>query len=171
MDKEIEAMSELVAALEKLSPDARERVLRWAFQRYALVVTKPQAGGSHAVEEPGLRTETPHEFTAFHEVFDAANPQTGPDKALVAGYWFQVAQSEKDLDSFQLNKILKNHGHPSSNITRDLDQLIGRTPLLVIQIRKGGTSRQARKKYRLTSEGMRAVEGMIGKGTVAQSGD
>jgi DNA-binding PadR family transcriptional regulator len=36
-------------------------------------------------------------------------------------------------------------------------------PALVVQLRKEGTTRQARKKFKVTSEGKRAVARMLAK--------
>jgi hypothetical protein len=77
---------------------------------------------------------------------------------LVAGYWFQVVEKSEDLDGMELNRALKNLGHPSSNITRDLDALIRRSPRMVMQVSKGPAGR---KRYKLTREGERAVSRMI----------
>jgi DNA-binding PadR family transcriptional regulator len=66
-----------------------------------------------------------------------------------------------ELEGFTLNKELKNLGHGVSNITSALDTLMSRKPALVIQTKKSGTSKQARKKYKLTLEGLRAVERMV----------
>jgi hypothetical protein len=163
MDPEVKAMGDIVAALQGLDDDGVARVLRWALQRYK--VSAKSSGGKGPAsgddsEKDGEEIEKP-EFQSFHELFDAANPATAPDKALVAGYWFQVLKGQEDLDSQQLNKELKNLGHPSTNITRDLDGLISRSPRQVIQVRKEGKTKQARKRYKLTREGIKAVEKML----------
>jgi hypothetical protein len=84
------------------------------------------------------------------------------EKVLVVAYWFQVIQGQDDWDSFAINTELKHLGHPSTNITRDLDSLMNRAPRLVLQVRKDGTTKQARKRYKLTREGVRAVEKLLG---------
>lgn len=90
--------------------------------------------------------------------------ESTPLKPLVVGYWFQVLQGEQDLDGFQINKELKHLGHGVSNITTALSSLIDRKPQLVIQTRKSGNSKQARKRYRLTDAGIKAVERMLAGG-------
>ena len=158
MDPEIQAMGDIARALETLDQDATRRVLKWALERFQVrAVSGPGIVGGSAGSD-ALPTRS---FTDFPEIFDAANPQTGLDKVLVGAYWFQVVQGQEDWDSQSLNTSLKQLGHPSSNITRDLDALIKRTPRLVLQVRKEGTSRQARKRYKLTREGIRAVEAML----------
>jgi hypothetical protein len=179
VDPEIQAMSTIADALSTLDQQAITRVLKWASERYAVelaVRAHTESDKRHAEQSGGSAQPTPPDptsFTApssapapatfndFHELFDAANPSTSMDKALVAGYWFQVSKTQDDLDGFQLNKELKNLGHPSSNITRDLDHLINKTPRLAMQVRKDGSTKQARKKYKLTREGIKAVERML----------
>jgi hypothetical protein len=101
------------------------------------------------------------QFEGLAELFAAANPKTEPDKALVTGYWFQVVRNEADLTGQSLNEELKHLGHGVLNITKALTSLMKRKPQLVIQIRKSGTSKQARKKYKLTDSGRREVERML----------
>ena len=155
-DPELNAMSQIAVALSGLDSEAVQRILRWAVERYQI---KGIAMPGPAQQAPEL-TER-REFEDFASLYDAANPQTGPERALVAGYWFQVIQNQADFDGYSLNRELKHLGDQSRNITRDLDLLIGRTPRLVIQVRKAGNSKQARKRYKLTTEGIRAVERML----------
>ena len=85
------------------------------------------------------------------------------DKILVAAYWFQVVKEEPDFDSLSLNSELKQLGHPSANITRDMVSLVNRTPKLVIQTRKEGNTQQARKRFRLTRKGVKVVDALLAK--------
>ena len=160
MDPEIQAMSDIAKALEGLDQEAARRVLKWAIERFQLRAMG-MAGPGGGTGTTGASPLPSRAFTDFPELFDAANPQTGLDKVLVAAYWFQVSQGQEDWDSQTVNTTLKQLGHPSSNITRDLDALIKRTPRLVLQVRKEGTSKQARKRYKLTREGIRAAEAML----------
>jgi hypothetical protein len=157
VDTEIEAMGAIAKALEGLEQDAARRVLKWALDRFQVQAL----GGGPAVGAAGAAPLPTRTFTDFPEFFDAANPQTGLDKVLAGAYWFEAVQSQADWDSQSLNTMLKQLGHPSSNITRDLESLIKRTPRLVLQVRKEGTTKQARKRYKLTREGIRAVEAML----------
>ena len=164
IDAEISAMAAIVQALTPLEEEARERILCWANQRFKdttahAVVSRAPGREPCADEKAGESMR----YEQIHDVFDAANPTTGPDRVLVAGYWFQVYEHHDDLEGMTLNRALKDLGHVSANITRDLDSLINRTPHLVQQIKKEGSTRQARKKYRLTREGIRAVEKMLNR--------
>jgi hypothetical protein len=148
-------MAEISAILARLSSEVTSRVLRWAVSRYQTI-------GREGV--PFIATRgSPGHFEDFPSLFAAAMPQTEADKALVAGYWFQVVQAQSDLDALQINAELRNLGHGLSNVTRAFDQLMSGRPQLAIQTRKGGSSKQARKKYRLTAEGVRAIDGMLNR--------
>jgi hypothetical protein len=165
MDAEIQAMGVISEALAPLDQDAVRRVLKWALERYQPRQGMPSTS-VHVDTSPlvGVPTATPSRtFLGVHELFDAANPESGLDRVLVAAYWFQVLQGQPDWDSQKVNTELKHLGHPSSNITRDLDALMMKTPKQVIQVRKQGNTQQARKLYCLTREGTRAVEAMLSR--------
>jgi hypothetical protein len=167
-DPEINAMSKIGAALTELKePEAVTRVLRWAVEKYKPKTTLPPSRALNApsrdIGDVTDALSTPREFQDFPALFNAASPATEPERALVAGYWFQVVMGKEELHGQQLNDELKNMGHGVGNVTDALSSLIERRPALVIQTRKSGTSRQARKKYRLTTEGIRAVEQMLGQ--------
>jgi hypothetical protein len=100
-------------------------------------------------------------FSALGELFDAARPQTNGQRALVAGYWLQVCGGANDLSSQAINTELKHLGYGILNITEALEDLKATKPAHAIQLRKSGTSRQARKTYKITEAGIRAVETMI----------
>lgn len=104
----------------------------------------------------------PGEYEDVASLYTDASPRTEPERALVVGYWFQVHQGMKDFDSQRVNAELKNMGHGVGNITEAFSRLIERKPQYVIQTRKSGTARQARKLYRVTNEGIKRVQAMIG---------
>jgi len=59
---------------------------------------------------------------------------------------------------------LKNLGHPIANITSAFNNLKARKPATVMQLKKAGTTKQARKTYKLTLAGKSAVEAMVHQG-------
>lgn len=171
-DPEIEAMSKILIALEGLGSPAQVRVIKWINDKLnlpPLVGVAPvegervlgaskRLGGTAVQSDPGL-------FRDFADLFDAANPSTDVEKALVAGYWVQFGQGNPDFASQSINDELKRLGHPVSNITRALSGLIDVRPALVQQLRKDGGTKQARKTYRLTNAGQRKVDQMSSGGT------
>jgi hypothetical protein len=162
-DPEVEAMGTVAGALDPLEPEAAGRVLRWAAERYDVTLAPAQkqkqvkGGGDHSGDE------TPDDFEELSDLFSAAAPTNDEDRALVVGYWLQELQEEKlpNFGSQPVNTELKNLGHGVENITRVFDNLIATSPQQVIQTKKSGTSKQARKSYKLTKAGKDRVKALI----------
>jgi hypothetical protein len=170
-DLEIKAMGHIASSLESLDDDAKMRVIEWAAKRYGvkLAQTKGRTGsglrgesGSDGNGENGIDSD--REFAVFADLFDAATPKTEPERALVGGYWFQEVEGQQDFAGQQVNDALKNAGHGIGNITVALGSLQSKKPALVRQVSKAGRSRQARKKYKLTTAGVSAVHLMMSGG-------
>lgn len=164
---EVKAMGNLAEAIAGLDPDATARVLRWAVDRYGVAVsgasrTKPPAAGAE-VPGNGNGGVNTGQFAELADLYAASAPEMDTDKALVAGYWFQFCEGKADFGSQEINTALKNLGHPIKNITSAFDNLKARKPAPVMQLKKSGTSKQARKTYKLTVAGKSAVEMMIGQ--------
>ena len=103
---------------------------------------------------------TAGEHQTFAELFDSANPTTERDKALVAAYWMQLNEGAPAFPAQSVNALLKDLGHGIGNITEALTALKNDRPALILQLKKSGTSRQARKTYKLTLEGAKRVAAM-----------
>lgn len=169
-DAEFAAMQSIYSALEGLNDEARQRVLDYVSSRLGVVAKQKSAPGPKAQDhhdEGEEETEAPEAqsaaaFGSFAELYDTTQPKSQPDKALVGGYWLQVCQGAESFDSFSINKELKNLGEGVANITSALDGLKGQKPVLCLQLKKSGKSRQARKTYKITVAGIKAVEAMIG---------
>lgn len=160
-DAEIAAMSAVAKALEPLEGDVRQRVINWAASRFGASLpasTKSPGVDRHAV--PSVETART-EFDDFAELFEAATPKTDKDKALIAAYWEQVCQSQPSFQAQALNASLKHLGHGLSNVTVALEALKDEKPALILQLKKSGTSKQARKTYKLTAEGAKRVRQML----------
>lgn len=169
LSSEVKAMATIGKELAELDDDARKRVLHWAAARYHVAVAAMKSG--LAGESTQGSDKTDHSTEKFQELADlyaAGSPKTDADKALVVAYWFQYMKGEPDLEAQKMNGELKHLGHGVKNITAALYSLIDRKPQLVVQTRKSGTTKQARKKYKLTDEGKKAVDRMI-KGMAQES--
>lgn len=142
-DPEVTAIGKVNEALAGLEPAIQQRVLRWAADRFNLTLPqtkKAVADGNKGKQEEAdeEESEAPGTFSDFAALYDASNPTTEADKALVAGYWLQVIQGNADWGGFSANKELKNLGHGVQNITFALGALIDSTPRLVMQTHKSG---------------------------------
>jgi len=170
-DPEIEAMSAVATALSDVEEGAQGRVLRWAAERYGVMIAtaSPRAGEgtrdqtAHRVDEV-TEEEIAEEAPAYEhlaELFAKAQPKTDADKALVVAYWRQALQGDSTWQSATLQKELKNLGHGVSNITDALNSNMRKKPQRIIQLQKAGNSKQARKTYKVTHEGLVYVQGML----------
>jgi hypothetical protein len=158
---EIDALRAINDIFDDLEPEVAARVLRWAADKYKIAIAEPMSVATSAPPNDSAREKVI--ASDLPEYFNAAQPRTSAEKALVVAAWLQAIQGSSDFDSANVNRELKNLGYPSSNITRDFDDLIGRKPKMVVQTRKSGNSRQARKLYRVTHEGLSEVSRMRGE--------
>jgi hypothetical protein len=166
---EIAVLTQVLDAMATVDEPAARRIIGWLVDKYGLTVdagpyAKPSGRYESApppVASAGASTATG--ATDFASLFADASPTTDRDRALVAGYWFQIVRGEADLDAQALNRELKNLGHGVGNITKAMTNLMMHDPQLVIQTRKSGGTVQARKKYRLTRAGISHVEAMAAR--------
>ena len=173
-DPELEAISAVSSALSSLEDDAaRGRVLRWAAERFDVALP---SGGSRRRDSrdacdlddvggyDGQGSGTPPAFDEFADLYDTASPKSNSNKALVAAYWHQKIMGNDSFGSQPLNKILKDMGHGLERINDALAASMKTDPKLILQLRKTGNATQGRKMYKVTNEGLRAVERMIAGG-------
>jgi hypothetical protein len=178
-DPEIEVMSVLVAALDKLDDDhdKRARVLRWAADRYGVSLAAPPAPAkqdgagssldtlsnpSQRVAEPTPRAVSERSFDDFVDLFDAVDPRTDVEKALTGAYWLQVISGQPTWQSLRVNNLLKDTGHGVANVTSALRVAQNRKPALVRQVHKSGKSVQSWKTYKLTTSGVAYMRRKLG---------
>lgn len=156
---EVDAMKQVGIALKGLDPEAIRRVLNWANDRFGQRAAKPAllrevAEAQAEQREGGLPAE-------LADAYAAAHPETEAERALVVACWIQHVRGDSDFDAQSVNKELKHLGDGVGNITQAFTQLIEQKPQLVIQTRKKGTSRQARKLFKVTAAGLRTVRELI----------
>jgi len=166
-DIELKAMQAIIQLLDEIDSEARQRIIAWIADRYGFSqrAKKSSSVGNYGVEQGDNAVP---QFPSFSDLFDAAAPETESSMALVGGFWFQSVQGNADFISQQVNDELKNLGHGLSNVTRAFDFLREAKPAMVRQVQKSGKTRQARKRYRLTEAGIKAVRGMIRNGEDAE---
>src|SRR5262245_47267234 len=169
---EIEATRTVYEKLKLLTPEAQTRVLNHVSgmlapkmdrQRYQQEQQEQDQGNGNDKDAAELQREQKDapKFASFADLADVARPKTNAQKALVAGYWLQVCQNAENFDGFTANKELKQLGEGLTNITAAIDALKNEKPALALQLGKSGKSQQARKTYKLTVAGIKAVEAMI----------
>lgn len=160
-DDELKAMGEIQRVLSKIEPATAARVARWAAERYRAFSAERTLLGA----ADGFGTGSGSGAGDLAATYEAANPTTTRERVMVVTYWFQVAQGQTDVDSQSVNSELKQLGHGLKNITGAFTDLIREKPQLMLQVRKSGSTRQARKKYRLTNEGIKKVKALMAPGS------
>lgn len=172
-DAELEAMSKVSNALADLDQDVRDRVLRWAGERYGVEFTDARRRTADVQtnldedrsdaddEDPGGASGNSQEYAHFAELYDAVGPTSDPERALVGAYWVQVRGGKATFGSQELNKILKDLGHGVGTINKAMSSNISKKPALILQVARGGNSQQARKKYKVTDAGIKWVKARL----------
>lgn len=85
-------------------------------------------------------------------------PTTMSDKALLGAYYLTRVRGESTVTSQAINSELKRNSLPISNITRAIEANMRPDRPLMVQERKMGSTKQARKQYRITQAGLDTVE-------------
>lgn len=163
---EVQTIATIDEALSELEPEAALRVLRWAGDKYgdATVATAPSTDSNrneHVYGNGNGHAEPAPMFQEVADLMSAATPSNGVERVLVAAYWFQALNGAPNVTGQQVNDELKNLGYRAGNITDTFTSLITRKPALAMQVQKSGSTRQARKRYKLTVEGINYVKRML----------
>lgn len=172
---EFDAIRVVHDALVALDEDARKRVLTYIASLLGInaKLTRDRDSGSargggvddseeeHAAEVGGEVAKQAESFSNFAELYAAAGPKSNGEMALVAGYWLQVCQAADSFTAAAANKALTHLGHKVVNITAAIDSMKDQKPMLILQLKKSGASRQARKLYKVSHEGVKRVEAML----------
>jgi len=158
---EFKAFKAVHDALEPLDEDARSRVVKSVAT--LLAIDAPLAAEQEEIEENQTvsNDNIQRSFSNLAELFGDTNPKTNSDKALVAGYWLQVEGGSDNFTSQVVNRELRNLGHKIDNITAAIAPLQNSKPQLIFQLKKSGSSQQARKTFQLSDAGVKRVVEMM----------
>ena len=88
-------------------------------------------------------------------------PETMAERALLGAYALSRGKADRTVTSQSINAELKRAGIPVPNITRAIESNLRAKPPLMVQKKKMGTTRQARKQYAITTEGVEMVDGRL----------
>lgn len=170
-DPELKALNEITRAIAELDEEQRRNVLLYVNTRYGRQSPPALRGGGRNVVPAVDAESVSDDYEGIGDFFDAADPETEAERVLVVAYWVQVVEGVEDLGAMQVSKQLKDLGHSVSNITRAFDSMMSQRPRLVIQVRKSGKAKQARKRYRVSREGIKRVQSMLAEIKGADDGE
>lgn len=125
-------------------------------------------GGGTATDEAPRRRGRPRGSTnarrtsgGIGSMIERWKPETMAERALLGAYVLARGRPERTVTSQAINAELKRNGLPVPNITRAIESNLRARPPLMVQKKKMGTTRQARKQYALTQEGVDLVEAKL----------
>ncbi len=157
---EFSVMRQMSELADQLDDETRGRVTRWYIDKYG-----PKGALNSSVIPDSLGNKTgSSEFGSFVDLFDAAQPESRSQMVLLAAYWTQFCDGNETFASQAINDQLKDMGHKVPNITNAIDRLVQSQPALMRQVKKSGTTKQARKLFKVTEAGRRAVLALLEQG-------
>jgi hypothetical protein len=147
-DNEINVMHQTLTLLNTLDDIAQKRVLNWLSARLSISVTPSNGVKTSTESEEQDKAEDISDYMA------CKNPSNDQERVLLVATFLQEKNNKQNLTAFEINTELKHLGHSVNNITSAISGLINSKPQLMIQLRKEGKSKQAKKKYKVTREGI-----------------
>lgn len=172
-----EINSALVAYDPVLKEQARDLLLRTAFGAGATgeapvavqsgeEAPQPATAPARVDAEPQGEEAAPTRRRRRRRLKDATlgdlltlwRPSKASERALLGAYYVARYTDDKYVTSHAVNAALKEYDLQVANITRAIETCLNSTPALMAQVEKRGTTRQARKLYRITSAGVSVVE-------------
>lgn len=167
---EFAAIQKVYSELEPLAEEARVRVVKYIVSLLGIGAHLNLEPSDDAIDDEEIETPmgamASSGATAIHgsfaELYDAADPKTNADRALIAGYWLQECVGAENFTAQSVNTELKHLGHGLANVTHSMDSLKKLKPALALQLKKSGKTQQARKTYKIPGAGVMRVQEMIG---------
>lgn len=187
--REVRALlDEINAAISSYDPILKERardiLLERAFQGGSTpAATASEPAAEEATEEPvkrrpgrpkGSGTGPRRQVQQVGALVEQWRPETMAERALLGAYVLSKGRPDRTVTSQAINAELKRNGLPVPNITRAIESNLRSRPPLMTQKKKMGTTRQARKQYAITQEGVDLVDARLraaGAATMSGGGE
>lgn len=157
-DDELEVMGAVYNEFMRVDDEAKQRVLDWIAGKFSLISSKNAITGTKPLAGETITIES---FDSVADAFTTASPEIDRDKALIVAAFLQRKMGKGEITGYEINQELRQLGHGLRNVTDAMSQMMEKKPKLMIQVKKEGKSKQARKKYKVTSEGFKAVQEML----------
>jgi len=178
MDPELNAMSYVYESLKSLDRKQMKRIIHWAEDRFGLTpaqmsveltqqpqqvqtqitVSEAAAGAEPVVKEE--KNDIKHYDTAL-DLFSESNVQKVTSKILLMAAYLQERFNFKEISSYDINFRLKRIGHGVPNISSLLNGILRKKPPLLLQLETEGRTKQARRKFMVTNEGLKVARSYL----------
>jgi hypothetical protein len=127
---------------------------------------RPRGSGTARAATAGAR-RGPRKGMQITTLLERWTPETMAERALLGAYSLSRGKADRTVTSQSINAELKRAGVPVPNITRAIESNLRAKPPLMTQKKKMGTTRQARKQYAITQEGVEFVDARLESGDAA----
>jgi hypothetical protein len=160
---DLKATEQILRILGSFSKPDQERIVRWVSEKLDLGSRVPHSSPratsiGAAIEERAAAPSSTH--SSVGEFLASARAKTDTERVLAVATYLQEYGGQTELTGAQINSELRHMGHGVSNITDVINTLKDKKPQLMIQTRKEGTTKQARKKYKVTAAGIEFMRGV-----------
>lgn len=182
-DPELIAMGQTFEALKNLDKGQVGRVIRWVKDRFGVLdavteftapavaqdtpaaVSTPQPATAEIPETPQAATVEPDgpekkglmDYDTVMDLFANAEVKKVSQKILLMAAFLQERQNFKEISSYDINFRLKRLNQGVQNISSSINGLLNRKPEVMVELERSGSSKQARRKFRVTIEGLRVA--------------
>ncbi len=98
------------------------------------------------------------------DLFAEANVKKVSDKILLMAAYLQERLNFKEISSYDINFRLKRIGHGVQNISSSINGILKRKQReapLMMELKKEGASKQARRKFRVTDDGLKKARSFL----------
>lgn len=181
LDPEIGAMNEVLVSFKQLDNGQRKRIVDWLTARFKLnePYDSTQIALSEPVElkrtrrKPGPKKKTdvsasPEEkniklYDTVLELFSEADVKRVSSKILLMAAYLQEKLNIKEISSFDINSRLKRIRHGVTNISSAINGLLDHSPKLIDVIEQPGMEKAARRKFKVTEEGIKLANSYLRK--------
>jgi hypothetical protein len=154
-----ELLDEVNRAISSYDPvlkeKARDILLERAFGSSTAAPAPVARGRGRPRAEPARGEQAGADLASLLERW---TPSTMSDKALLGAYFLTRIRGEETVTSQAINSELKRNSLAISNITRAIEANMRPDRPLMVQEKKMGSTKQARKQYRITPAGIDTVE-------------
>ena len=100
-------------------------------------------------------------FDTVEDLFFSSNVRTAASKILLVAAYLKEKHNLNEFSSFDINSRLKKVGDGVQNITNSINTLMDKEPPLLIQTGKMGDTKQAKRKFQVTEEGLRIARNYL----------
>ena len=119
-------------------------------------ITEPQADSkTRPIDTKGLGLKR---YKTIENLFLVANVTTVASRILLTAAYLQEKMGFTEVSSFDINSRLKKLGYGVSNITTAINGLLNKKPPRMTQTKKEGDSKQAKRKFVVTEEGINVAK-------------